>query len=67
MRIAVVGAGGIGCIYGASLANAGVDGLKIEGDRGEIAVIRPTPVIPCYASENSLLRVRREFASKPLL
>jgi hypothetical protein len=25
------------------------------------------PVFPCYASENSLLRVRREFASKPLL
>src|ERR1700730_2325937 len=25
------------------------------------------PVIPCYASENSLLRSRREFASKPLL
>jgi len=56
MRIAVVGAGGIGCIYGASLANAGVDvifvargahlaamqanGLKIEGDRGEIVVSR---------------------------
>src|ERR1700680_2189944 len=25
------------------------------------------PVIPCYASENSLLRSRREFASEPLL
>ena len=25
------------------------------------------PVFPCYASENSLLRVRREFSSKPLL
>src|ERR1700730_1190551 len=25
------------------------------------------PVFPCYASENSLLRSRREFASKPLL
>src|ERR1700737_2921129 len=25
------------------------------------------PVIPCYASENSLLRSRREFASKPFL
>jgi 2-dehydropantoate 2-reductase len=51
MRIAVVGAGGIGCIYGAALAKAGADvtfiargahlaamrenGLKIEGDRGE--------------------------------
>jgi 2-dehydropantoate 2-reductase len=51
MRIAVVGAGGIGAIYGASLAKAGADvvfvargahlramrdnGLRIEGDRGE--------------------------------
>ena len=51
MRIAIVGAGGIGCIYGASLAGAGADvafiargahlaamrsnGLRIEGDRGE--------------------------------
>jgi 2-dehydropantoate 2-reductase len=51
MRIAIVGAGGIGCIYGAALAKAGADvtfiargahlaamqtnGLKIEGDRGE--------------------------------
>jgi 2-dehydropantoate 2-reductase len=50
MRIAIVGAGGIGCIYGASLAKAGADvtfvargahlaamqanGLKIDGDRG---------------------------------
>jgi len=58
MRIAVIGAGGIGAIYGAALAKAGVDvtfvargthlaamrenGLKIEGDRGEIVVIRPT-------------------------
>src|ERR1700693_502465 len=25
------------------------------------------PVFPCYASENSLLRARRELASKPLL
>src|ERR1700680_2246574 len=25
------------------------------------------PVFPCYASENSLLRSRREFASKPLV
>jgi 2-dehydropantoate 2-reductase len=56
MRIAVVGAGGIGAIYGASLAKAGQDvvfvargahlaairenGLRIEGDRGEIH-IRP--------------------------
>jgi 2-dehydropantoate 2-reductase len=56
MRIAIVGAGGIGAIYGAALAKAGVDvtfvargahlqalrqqGLRIEGDRGE-TVIRP--------------------------
>jgi 2-dehydropantoate 2-reductase len=56
MRIAVVGAGGIGAIYGAALAKAGNDvtfvargahlaamrenGLRIEGDRGE-TVIRP--------------------------
>ncbi|MBV9555221.1 MAG: 2-dehydropantoate 2-reductase [Alphaproteobacteria bacterium] len=56
MRIAIVGAGGIGCIYGAALAEAGADvtfiargahlaamrtnGLKIEGDRGE-TVVRP--------------------------
>ena len=56
MRIAVIGAGGIGAIYGASLAKAGAEvvfvargahleamranGLKVEGDRGEI-VIRP--------------------------
>jgi 2-dehydropantoate 2-reductase len=51
MRIAVIGAGGIGAIYGASLARAGADvafvargahlqamrvnGLRIEGDRGD--------------------------------
>jgi 2-dehydropantoate 2-reductase len=51
MRIAVIGAGGIGAIYGAALAKAGTDvtfvargahlaamrqnGLRIEGDRGE--------------------------------
>jgi 2-dehydropantoate 2-reductase len=51
MRIAIVGAGGIGCIFGAALAKAGADvtfiargahlaamqakGLRIEGDRGE--------------------------------
>jgi 2-dehydropantoate 2-reductase len=56
MRIALVGAGGIGAIYGAALAKAGADvtfvargahlaamqqnGLKIEGDRGE-TLIRP--------------------------
>src|SRR5262249_60408812 len=54
MRIAVIGAGGIGAIYGASLAKAGADvvfvarsthlaamrehGLRIEGDRGETHV-----------------------------
>src|SRR6185369_3197946 len=56
MRIAVIGTGGIGAIYGAALAKAGADvtfvargahlaamqqnGLKIEGDRGE-TLIRP--------------------------
>jgi 2-dehydropantoate 2-reductase len=56
MRIAVIGAGGIGASYGASLAKAGADvtfvargahlaalrenGLRIEGDRGETH-IRP--------------------------
>jgi 2-dehydropantoate 2-reductase len=56
MRIAVIGADGIGAIYGALLAKAGADvtfvargahlaamqadGLRIEGDRGE-TVIRP--------------------------
>ena len=56
MRIAVIGAGGIGAIYGAALAEAGADvtfvargahlaamqqnGLKIEGDRGE-TLVRP--------------------------
>ena len=54
MRIAVIGAGGIGALLGASLANAGQDvvflargahlaamqanGLRIEGDRGETVV-----------------------------
>ena len=54
MRIAVIGAGGIGAIYGASLAKAGADvtfvargahlaamrerGLKVEGDRGEMHI-----------------------------
>ena len=56
MRIAVIGAGGIGAIYGAALAKAGQDvtfvargahlramqqnGLRIEGDRGE-TIVRP--------------------------
>jgi 2-dehydropantoate 2-reductase len=56
MRIAVIGTGGIGGPYGASLAQAGADvtfvargahlaamrenGLRVEGDRGEIH-IRP--------------------------
>jgi len=54
MRIAIVGAGGIGCIYGAALAKSGQDvifiargahlaamqanGLRIEGDRGETQI-----------------------------
>ena len=54
MRIAVIGTGGIGGLYGASLARAEVDvtfvargahlaairedGLRIEGDRGEIHI-----------------------------
>ena len=58
MRIAVVGSGGIGGPYGASLAKSGVEvtfvargahlaairerGLRIEGDRGETH-IRPAP------------------------
>jgi 2-dehydropantoate 2-reductase len=56
MRIAVIGAGGIGAIYGAALAKAGADvtfvargahleamrehGLRVEGDRGQTH-IRP--------------------------
>jgi 2-dehydropantoate 2-reductase len=56
MHIAVIGAGGIGAIYGAALAKAGAEvtfvargahlaamrenGLKIEGDRGE-TLVRP--------------------------
>jgi 2-dehydropantoate 2-reductase len=60
MRIAVIGTGGIGGPYGASLAKAGADvtfaargahlaairenGLRIEGDRGEIH-IRPAQAI----------------------
>ena len=62
MRITVIGAGGIGAIYGAALANAGADvtfvargahldamrenGLKIEGDRGE-SLVRP-----CQATDD---------------
>ncbi len=62
MRIAIVGAGGIGCIYGAALAKAGADvtfiargahlaamqanGLRIEGDRGE------THVQPAQATDD---------------
>jgi len=56
MRIAIIGVGGIGAIYGAALARSGVEvafvargahlaamranGLRIEGDRGE-TLIRP--------------------------
>ena len=65
MRIAVVGTGGIGGPYGASLAKAGADvtfvargahlaamrenGLRIEGDRGETH-IRPTQATDDIAS-----------------
>jgi 2-dehydropantoate 2-reductase len=65
MRIALVGAGGIGAIYGAALAKAGADvtfvargahlaamqqhGLKIEGDRGE-TLIRPAQATDDIAS-----------------
>jgi 2-dehydropantoate 2-reductase len=63
MRIAVIGAGGIGGIYGAALAKAGADvtfvargthlaamrenGLRIEGDRGE------TDIRPAQATDNT--------------
>lgn len=62
MRIAVIGAGGIGAIYGAALAKSGQDvvfaargahvaamrrtGLKIEGDRGE------THIMPAQATDD---------------
>jgi 2-dehydropantoate 2-reductase len=65
MRIAVIGAGGIGAIYGAALAKAGADvtfvargahlramqqnGLKIEGDRGE-TIVRPAQATDDIAS-----------------
>ena len=65
MRIAVIGAGGVGGPYGASLAKAGADvtfvargahlaamrenGLRIEGDRGETQ-IRPVQATDDIAS-----------------
>jgi 2-dehydropantoate 2-reductase len=65
MRIAVIGAGGIGAIYGAALASAGNDvvfvargahlramqenGLRVEGDRGE-TIIRPARATDDVAS-----------------
>jgi 2-dehydropantoate 2-reductase len=65
MRIAVIGAGGIGAIYGAALAKAGADvifvargahlaamrekGLRIEGDRGE-TLVRPAQATDDVAS-----------------
>src|SRR5205807_4420258 len=65
MRIAVIGAGGIGAIYGAALAKAGADvtfiargahlaamrehGLRVEGDRGD-TVIRPAQATDDVAS-----------------
>src|SRR5437660_1034936 len=63
MRIAVIGTGGIGGPYGASLAKAGADvtfvargahlaamrenGLRVEGDRGE------THIRPAQATDNT--------------
>src|SRR3954447_8427176 len=65
MRIAIIGAGGIGAIYGAALARSGcevafvargahlaamrADGLRIEGDRGE-TLIRPARATDDIAS-----------------
>src|SRR5437763_680165 len=65
MRIAVIGAGGIGGPYGASLANAGAEvifvargahlaamrenGLRVEGDRGE-TIVRPARATDDIAS-----------------
>jgi 2-dehydropantoate 2-reductase len=65
MRIAVIGAGGIGGIYGAALAKAGAqvtfvargahlaamreNGLRVEGDRGE-TVVRPAQATDDIAS-----------------
>src|SRR5260370_24561309 len=62
MRIAIIGAGGIGGIYGAALARGGADvtfvargahlaamrekGLRVEGDRGE------THVRPAQATDD---------------
>ena len=62
MRIAVIGAGGVGGAFGAALANAGADvtfvargahlkamrenGLRVEGGRGE------TVVSPCQATDD---------------
>ena len=62
MRIAVIGAGGVGGAFGAALANAGADvtfvargahlkamqqnGLRIEGGRGE------TVINPCQATDD---------------
>src|SRR5215213_1634181 len=65
MRIAVIGAGGIGAIFGAALARSGVEvafvargahlaamqanGLRIEGDRGK-TLIRPARATDDIAS-----------------
>ena len=62
MRIAVIGAGGVGGAFGAALANAGADvtfvargahleamrrnGLRLEGGRGE------TLIKPCQATDD---------------
>ena len=69
MRVALVGTGGIGAPYGASLAKAGVDvtfvargahlaairenGLRVEGDRGETH-IRPAQATDDIASIGSV-------------
>lgn len=65
MRIAIIGAGGIGAIYGAALARSGCEvafvargthlaamrehGLRVEGDRGE-TLIRPARATDDIAS-----------------
>ena len=62
MRVAVVGAGGVGSYFGGRLADTGDDihllargrrlrairdnGLRISGVRGEFAVACPQPMIP---------------------
>jgi len=75
MRIAVIGAGGIGALYGAALAKAGAEvvfvargahlaamqqnGLRVEGDRGE------TLVRPVQATGDVLSSDRRPIVLVP--